>query len=799
MWIVRWGLVAGAVAWLVGLIAASLMPVAALRVPLLLAGVVGLVLAVGITTLALRQTAPARWDVPMAALWLGVIVVLAMARFAWALPGNDPRNILHAGLGTVVEVRGSVSSEPDVRQKGAFITVAVAEFSPDRGRTWQAADGTVQVYALGAQSAFAPDYGDSVEFSGTLAAPPQTVPGIDAAMGAATVTVVAHGAGNPLLGAIYRLRAGLAQALEGALPAPEAALIIGILLGLKTPVLRARQPLFVRTGTIHLVVTSGLKVTLVGAIMARLARPLGRVAGMGLALGSVVGYVLLSGAGPAAIRAGIMGVILIVARFLGRDYEVLRALGLAVLVMTLVAPDIVWDVGFQLSAVGTLGIAILAPRLRAPLNRWWGRWRVGRVAADVLAATLAAQLATLPIVAITFGIISFVSLLANLLLVPFLPLFLLLGALVGFGGLVAAPLGALLGLVAWPILRLADLVIEVTAALPGAAITVGNIPGWLTPVWVIGIGCVPLLWRPPQPSVNGQLTAWPWQLRIGVGLAVVLALFTGAVGVAAAAPSSLTVTFLDVGTGGPATLVRLGNQRTVLIDGGADGTALLSALATTLPFWQRRIDLVVVTEMRPGHYLGLQSLLAAYQIGAVVDPGDLHPTVADAAWYTNLQTAHIPVTHISQGGTIQLAPTAQLAVLNPPRPLYDGTDEQDVNALVVRLVTPGVRILFAGDANDLALAQASMGQDVSADIVQLCLLPNEGLVPGTGWADLLHLALPRMVLIAPSARTPPKSGTLAAQPTPDDPAASPGMQVVHLSGAGTLTLTSDGTGWAMVA
>src|SRR5579883_2159900 len=272
----RWALVACGVAWLSGMALAALLPVSSLGVPLLLAGSVFLAGAITLAVIIARGAAGRAWLSALAGCGLLALALLGMARFAFAAPGNDPHSITRLSYGTKLDVRGIVVGEPDVRAKGAFLAVAVQSATPTQQNTWRAVDGTVQVYALGLPGAFAPEYGDTVLFTGVLSAPTRTPPGIDADLGAARVDVLAHGGGNPILGAIYQLRAALANALQRALPAPEAALIIGILLGLKTPVLRARLPLFVRTGTIHLVVTSGLKVTLVGEIAARLARPLGR-------------------------------------------------------------------------------------------------------------------------------------------------------------------------------------------------------------------------------------------------------------------------------------------------------------------------------------------------------------------------------------------------------------------------------------------------------------------------------------------------------------------------------------------
>ncbi len=538
---------------------------------------------------------------------------------------------------------------------------------------------------------------------------------------------------------------------------------------------------------------------MVAEIVGRLARPFGRMLGPGLALGGIIGYVILSGAGPAAIRAGIMGAILILARALGRDYDVLRALGLACFIMTLVQPTILWDVGFQLSAVGTLGIAILGERLRAPLQARLGKGRVGRVAADVLAATLAAQIATFPIVALNFGIISFVSLPANLVLVPPLPLLIVLATLVAVVGAISPALGSIVGAVVWPLARAADGIIEGLAHLPGAYLAVGGIPTWLTPLWVIILGCVPLLWRAPERAAPAATPApgMPRPLRWAIALTLALALFGGAVGVnAASVGSRTTLTFLDVGAGGPATLLRLASGRVILIDGGANGPALVQALATALPFWAHQIDLVIVTDVRSGHFAGLAALLGAYHISEVADPGALHPTRDYTAWYADLQAARIPLVRLHMGDVIQPDPATRLEVLAPAVLTPTSVGQEDTNALVLRLVTPALRVLFAGEADDAALAQATRAGSQRADVVQLCQISTDGILSGRGEADLLRLAAPALVVVAPSARAPASTGTV---PTPDDPAAIPGMGVIRTAQSGTLTLATDGSAWWVAA
>ncbi len=647
----RWGLVGVAIAWIVGLAVASSLPAGPAHWPLTLTGL-ALIGSAGATTLLvfmrprslLAPIAP-RLQFAIMGLWLVSALICGMARFAWSVAA-DPHRITNFALGTNLTVQGTVDAEPDERAKGAFLILDVTTAQLNGTGTWRQVSGRVSLFATGQASPFSPEYGDTIESQGVLAtASPHSPPGVDADLTAARVQILARGGGNPILAAFFRLREALATAIEGALPAPEAALLIGILLGLKTPLLRSRLALFTTTGTIHLVVTSGLKVALVGNIVSTVTRSLGRFFALGLPLAAIAVYTILSGSGPAALRAAIMGSVLVLARYLGRDYDAPTALAAAAIAMTAIQPEVLWDVGFQLSAIGTLGIVVLGPRLTAPLGRLLRRVPAGATIAEVLATTAAAQIATFTLTAINFGIVSVVALFTNLLLVPLLPLFILMGALIGGLGLWSPALAGVMGSLCWPLLRLADIVIEQSAALPFAAITVGALPLWITPLWATLVGCVPLIWPivPHAPSTPA-MPAMPRVLRVALAITLLLALFAGVMLASVSAPQPVVrVTFLDVGPGGPATLLQLDNGRNVLIDGGADGPTLLTALTAQLPSWERTLDLVILTDVRPGHLTGLESVLTSYRVLAVVDPGALHPSTTYVAWYANLQAAHIPL------------------------------------------------------------------------------------------------------------------------------------------------------------
>ena len=259
-------LVAVAIAWVGGIALRAVGPLGALLPVVWLAGAAGCALVVMPAAIVrFRQRnhtglpsggagrAERAATLLLAAGLLGLFLALGAARAAATDATRDPAAVSQLAHGEPVLLRGEVSAEPDLRAGYRYLTLDSAAISRDGGSTWQPATGRVETAVSGPDDWFAPAYGDTVELTGTLALPGSgyVPPGVLAQVKGARATVLNRGGGNPLLAWLFALRVALAQGLQHALPEPEAALLIGILLGLKTPVLRARLPLFTRTGTIH--------------------------------------------------------------------------------------------------------------------------------------------------------------------------------------------------------------------------------------------------------------------------------------------------------------------------------------------------------------------------------------------------------------------------------------------------------------------------------------------------------------------------------------------------------------------
>lgn len=809
-------------AWIAGILCASILP---LSLPLCL-----LIIAMALCLLfSFWQDHHYR---------LAMLLLLFLSLGAWRYTLASPQSDLHAVAAFVgpqaVTLQGSVSDEPRQQGHSRVLTIRVSRISQNGGESWQDVHGDIAAQTPGEalEDPYGANYGDSVQLQGKLQSPsPHSALGIFAIMTFPRILVHSTG-GNPLLIFLYHLRITLATQLTQTLPQPEAALLCAILLGVRTAALRPFLLAFNVTGTAHLVAPSGFKVTILMGLVARSSlwfSPQQRLVSSslrafhyfsrwhnvlttGLILSSVGIYTVLSGAGPAALRAGSMGMLLTLAPRLGRTYSIYTALAASALVLSGLNPFILWDAGFLLSFLGTLGIVLLTPPLQSALSPL-ERLPLGFYVAETVAVTLAAQITTLPISALSFSTVSFIAPLANLLTVPLLGVLILLGVFTCCMTLLAlAPVALLCGWVAWPLLWYVLTCVLWCANLPGASISIGEVDSrW---AWLY-YGCLALLMyillkrRSPRPvshqhaSVLLPQRTWRW---IQLGLAL-LAIFLTATSTLLYRPNThILISFLSVGPAGQqpqgeAILIRTPDSKTILIDGGLDSTSLSEELNTRLPVWQHSLDQLILTSAQLDHLAALQDILHRYQIGGIIDAGMLHPTATYALWQRTIREQKFRYTPVKQGATLTIGALITVEVLWPTSELHRGSNEQRDNALILRLVTPGVRVLLLGTTAQSSYALTGLLQTVNryslhAEVVQV--IGESGKMFPEELEQVLQYAQPSFLVVTPASLnakerkrnqsfSAPSLGTLSH------------WRPLLTAQTGTLEVSSSTSGWTMEA
>jgi competence protein ComEC len=231
---------------------------------------------------------------------------------------------------------------------------------------------------------------------------------------------------------VFSLRQKIIFFFQRLLPEPAASLVLGVLLGVKSALPDDFYQDLVRTGTLHVVVASGANVILVASFaFPLLNRFFNRRKALLLTLPLIWFYVFLCGAEPPLLRAAIMTSFSLGGSFFGRQKESWRGLVLAAVLLALFTPEVVFDLGFQLSFASSAGIIFLKNRLESFFS-WLPT--LGSFKDDLL-TTLAAQIFTVPLLLISFGQFSPFSFLANVTLLWLISPIMLLGTIliiVGF-------------------------------------------------------------------------------------------------------------------------------------------------------------------------------------------------------------------------------------------------------------------------------------------------------------------------------------------------------------------------------
>ena len=611
----------------------------------------------------------------------------------------------------IVEVKGIVAQDPDVGDKSTRLYLSARGIkTPEE---WRQVSGTA-LLTVPRYPAY--HYGDVLLVKGKMETPTR-LDGFDypsylahqeiySIMHYPRVEVLETGQGAKPLAWIYSLRDRFSQTLARVLSEPQGSLAQGIILGIRTNIPASLEDDFVRSGTAHLLAISGLNLTIVAGILVSLGIwAFGRrhYIYIWVALCIIWLYTLLTGLHPPALRAAIMVSVFLTADLLGRQRSGIIALFLAAAIMVGASPQVLWDASFQMSLVAMAGLIFICPLLqslgRKAVTAMVGEEgtlpRVANVLTDSFSVSLGAVLAVWPLTAYYFGVISWVSPLATLLALPVLPAIIVTGVLAGAFGLVLIPLGQAIAWLTWLFLSYTMVVAEGFAAIPSSYTATGTLEVSLAVVYYTVL--VLVLWANSQKQRLAELIpkAADFMARLPVKWVVpsLLVVATLVWLTAATMPDDrLQVSFLDVGQG-DAILIQRGSQQ-ILVDGGPSPQAIGLELGKMMPFWDRTIDLVVLTHPQADHLTGLVEVLKRYKVRQVLYPDLKYESALYDEWPRLLEARNVKHSLVQAGQEIKFGSDVLIEVLNPQTP--PSTDMNE-NGVVLRVALGQVSFLLTAD------------------------------------------------------------------------------------------------------
>lgn len=545
-------------------------------------------------------------------------------------------------------------------------------------------------------------------------------------------------------------------------PGPRTALLRGMVLGQDHAFGDEQEDAYRRSGLSHLVAASGQNVALVAAMVIALGALVGvrrswRLAG---AIGAIALYVPLAGAGPSIRRAGVMGVLTLLALALGRLADRWWALLLAALITVLVDPFSPEQLGWQLSFAAVVGLLLLVEPLAGVARRLGFPGWVGKA----LAVPIGAGIATAPVLAASVGDVSLTSVAANVIVEPLVAPITWLGMSAAVLGTEARPVSD------WAVGAVGPLLdwingVAVWAAKPQWAVVRpgpwrsllplvvlgGLLVGAARPAWTVRIGdrwrrWTARRWHGEAATTTASRTGWfmaggvrgrrvgrrrlPRRVRRTVAAGTVAVLLSGAYWASGPRGPLLGpdqgpgdsrlvgdgVVVLAVGQGS-ATLLRQGDA-TILVDAGPPHGRVLDRLAEQ---GVERIDALVLSHAAQDHTGGAPAVVRRMRPRLLVDGTDGHDDPATAVAAAAVRTQGGTIVPARRGMRIRVR-SLVAHVRWPPRRAGEPVPGEDPNdrATVIRATLGGLRVLVPSDLEGPDLRHAAGGP------VDLLVLPHHG-------------------------------------------------------------------------
>lgn len=359
-----------------------------------------------------------------------------------------------------IQIKGIIIKDPVSRR---FYTNIV--ISPEQIKGLQTPRGLILVRVSSCNLNF--KYGDKVQVFGKLSRPywdgnigtfnyrkyleRHHVYGVMKIKDAGNIKIIARNEGNFIIGKALTLKNMIKMINKRSLPDPQAAMLNGILLGMREDIPQQIFDMFRKSGIVHILAVSGLHVGLILFMFwgfLKLCRVPKKAAALILIL-LVTLYCMVTGMRDPIFRTTIMALAVLVAIIIDREQNLYISMSLACLVLLFINPYSLFNAGFQLSFIATLGIICLAPILKG-----------SRFLFIAFAVSLSAQISVMPIVAYHFNYLSLWSVFTNIVILPAVACILALGLLASVFGMLWIKLAYIFSMPNWILLTILLKLIE---------------------------------------------------------------------------------------------------------------------------------------------------------------------------------------------------------------------------------------------------------------------------------------------------------------------------------------------------
>ncbi|MGE5473633.1 MAG: DNA internalization-related competence protein ComEC/Rec2 [Ignavibacteriales bacterium] len=624
--------------------------------------------------------------------------------------------------GLQIEFRAKISSEPDIRDKKINYVITLLEINcvkTDKTKV------LLTQYQTDSQNPILP-YGSIIVGEGKVVLPSHArnpggfdykqylnSQGIYSSIICFQGNIIDTGEtdSNPIIKASLFIKKRIEVIIDKSLPPNQAGLLKGMLIGDRNGLPESIKNDFNISGLTHIVCVSGANIAyiifscvfILGLIGVK--KPFSNI----ITIFVVLIFMFITGCSPSVVRASIMGLLILLAEVFARKTDIYTSISTACLIVLLYNPLTFYDIGFQLSFAGTIGIVLYYKTLSEIFHF------LPKYINQALCATLAAQITVCPIIALYFNKLSLIALLINVLVIP-------ATGLITFIGFVTVLLGQfnlfIAKAIAWLNYILLSFVLksaEISAGIPYASILVPT-PSTAFLIIFYGISFSLLWYIPNRDKTNKYFNYIPKICAVIALISILLMLL----------PKPFKVFFLDIGQG-DSIFIKSNTGQTCLIDAGGTYPGSFSSFKpedTVIPFLldnqSGTLDMAILSHPHGDHIQGLIKTAENINIKSLVI-GLQNEKNKDLD--TLLKICHeknIKIIEVKQGDHIHFG-NAEFLVIHPSNQTVSYQDSPlNNNSLVLKLVYNKIDILLTGDIQSEAESKIlESDKNIHADILKI--------------------------------------------------------------------------------
>ncbi len=659
------------------------------------------------------------------------ITFIGILNYTLKTTNISPHHIKHL-VGQKVELIGSVANDPEyVNQKWIIIVRTEKVIRPDN----KSVTGMIRISAYNMPD-FSVTYGDRIKILCKIRAPYSFKnPGvfdypkylarnglfvIASVFKTDEIQIIGEGDTNPIFKLSYSVKKRIKTVIYQTLSGTHAAFLDGILLGNKTSLPKEVKDWFFNTGTIHILAVSGLNVALIAGFfffLFRFLRLNQKTANL-LNIAILIIFAIITGATPSVLRATVMAIIVLTGGIIDRDLNIYHTLSFACLLILVVTPNSLFDIGFQLSYLATLSIVYLSPIIinKLPIKPRWVSALIG--------VSISAQIGVTPILFYYFGQCSIITLIANLFVVPLAGIILPLGGITFFVSFLWIGIAKALAMVNYLCITILLYSVSYLAKLPYGLIYLPSPPWWI----LVGYYLIILL-----------LTD---AFRIGrKGIIISLALLNiFVISELCKHKDVLTVSFLDVGQG-DATFIQFPKGGTLLIDGGKEDVGEWVLIPFLNHLGIHSIDTVVITHPDIDHFGGLFTVIKERSVKMVIDNGKRGDNQRYDEFLNTIFERKIKHITTRRDDKIVGFEGVEIAILSPWKRLFS---DDNNNSICLRITYGDVSFLFSGDMESAALSRLVAVDNVETMVIKV---PHHGGI-GSLCEEFIEEVHPKFAVIS---------------------------------------------------